>query len=92
LPVAVLGHPLGALKVGVECPPGAIGFPARITMQDYAGDFTPIRSVRIRVQQTQVGDQVFVVVRGQDRIRRRDVSDIGIKAAVSALGGLATWC
>jgi hypothetical protein len=62
--------------MAVERPPRAIWLAFGITMQHYSRHLTPVRAVRIRVQQTQVGDEVFVVVRRQDRIRRRGVSEL----------------
>lgn len=75
--MAVLGHPLGTLKVGVECPAGAVGFATGIKVQDCAGDFAPVGVIGIK--QAHIGDEVFVVVGRQGLTRRRDIGDIWIE-------------
>src|SRR5450631_1464054 len=63
----------------LECPPGAIAFMFRIKMQHYSCDFAPVSTLRIRVEQSQIRDEVFLVVNGQHGTGGRGISDIGIK-------------
>ena len=37
----------------------------RIKMKDYSRDFAPVSTLRIRVEQAQIGDDVLLVVDGQ---------------------------
>ena len=63
----------------VERIAGAIGFLLRIKMQHHSCDFAPISALRIRVEQTQIRDDVLLVVNGQYGIGGRGIGDIGIK-------------
>ena len=64
--VAGFRHPFCARQVALESPPGAIGF--RITMQHYSCDVTPVGTLRVRVEQAQIGDNVLLVINGQNGI------------------------
>jgi hypothetical protein len=48
-------------------------------MQDDAGDVPLIGTFCIRIQQTQIRDCVFVIIRRQDRGRWCRIGDVGIK-------------
>ena len=65
--------------MALERPPGAMGFMFRVKMQHDPRDFTPVSTVRIRVKQAQIRDEVFLVVNGQHGIGGRGIGDIGIK-------------
>ena len=65
--------------MAIERPPGAIGFMVGIQMQHDACDVAPVGILRIRVEQTQIYDDVFVGVNGQYGIGGRGIGDIGIK-------------
>jgi hypothetical protein len=54
--------------MALERPSGAIRFMFRIKMQHYSCDFAPIGTFCIRVEQTQISDEVFLIVHGQRRI------------------------
>src|SRR6266478_161230 len=60
-------------------PPGAIGFMVGIKMQHDACDVAPVGTLRIRVEQAQICDEVFLVVNGQRGIGGCGIGDIGIK-------------
>jgi hypothetical protein len=75
----MLRHPFGARQMAVECPPGAIGFMFRIKMQHHSCDVAPVSTVRIRVEQAQIRDNVLLVVDGQYGIGGRGICDLGIK-------------
>jgi hypothetical protein len=62
-----------------ERPPGAIEVNFRIKMQYYSRDFTPVRTFRVRVEQSQIGDEVFPVVGGQHGLGGRGIGNIWIK-------------
>ena len=48
-------------------------------MQHHSCDFAPVRTLRIRVEQAQIRDDVLLVVSGQYGIGGRGIGDIGIK-------------
>jgi len=50
-----------------------------IQMQHDACDVAPVSTYRIRVEQAQIRDYVFLVVNGQYGIGGRGIGDIGIK-------------
>ena len=62
-----------------ERPPSAIGLTFRIKMQHNACDFTPVSTFRVGVEQTEIGDNVLLVVDGQNGIGGRGVGDVGIE-------------
>ena len=51
--------------MALERPPDAIGVVFRVKMQHYSRDFAPVSSLRIRVEQAQIRDDVLLVVDGQ---------------------------
>jgi hypothetical protein len=65
--------------MALERPPGAIEFMLRITVQHYSGNFTPVSTLHVRVEQAQIHDEVLLVVHSQRGIGRRGIGDIGIK-------------
>src|ERR1700681_1225851 len=65
--------------MALERPPGAIGVAFRVKTQHYSCDVAPVGILRIRVEQAQICDDVFLVVNGQRGIRWRGIGDIGIK-------------
>jgi hypothetical protein len=77
--VAVLGHPLGALKVSVECPPGASGFALRVNVQNDPRNLAPVGAVGVRVEEAQIRHEVLPIVAGECGTGGRDIGDIGIK-------------
>ena len=50
-----------------------------IELQHDPRDLLPIRTFRVGVEHTQIGDRVFVIVWRQRQIRRRGIDDIRIK-------------
>src|SRR5216683_1708194 len=65
--------------MAVERSPSAIGFMFRVKMQHYSRDFAPVSTLRVRVEQAQIRDEVLLVVNGQYGIGGRGIGDIGIK-------------
>ena len=65
--------------MAVERPPGAIRFVFRIKMLHDPCDLAPVGTLRIRVEQTRIRDDVLLVVDGQYGIGGRGIGDIGIK-------------
>jgi hypothetical protein len=51
----------------------------RIKMQHYSCDFAPVSTLRIRVEQAQIRDDVLFVVNRQCGIGGCSIGDIGIK-------------
>ena len=64
-------HPPGARQVALKSRPSAIG--CRITMQHKARDFTPVGTFRIGIKQSQIGDEVFLIVARQYGTGGRDI-------------------
>jgi hypothetical protein len=62
-----------------ERPPSAIGLMIRIKVQHYSCDVTSVRTVRARVEQSQIRDDVILVVSGQHGIGGRTIGDVWIK-------------
>jgi hypothetical protein len=55
-------------QMAFERLPSPIRFTVRIKMQHYSSNFTPVRTLCVRVEQTQILDDVFLVVEGQNGI------------------------
>src|SRR6266566_2299609 len=65
--------------MAVERSPSTIGFIFRINVQHYSCDFAPVSTLRVRVEQAQIRDEVLLVVNGQYGIGGRGIGDIGTK-------------
>jgi hypothetical protein len=62
----------------------------RIKMQHHSCDFAPVSTLRIRVEQAQIRDDVLLVVNGQNRrARYRRLRDL---SSGFCMGFLATDC
>jgi hypothetical protein len=79
VPVTVLGHPFRARQMALERLLSPRRLANGIDMQHDPFDLLPIRTFRACVEQTQIGDSVFVIVRCQHQIRRRGIGDIRIE-------------
>ncbi len=73
MPVAILGHPARAGQVGGPDSLGLLGIVRRIEMQNDPGDLPPIRAFRIGIEKAQIGDEVLLVVAGEDIGRRSSI-------------------
>jgi hypothetical protein len=62
MPVAMRGHPFGTSQMTLPGPPRPIGFTGRIDVQHDAGHFGPIRAFGVGIEQTQIRDEMFVVI------------------------------
>lgn len=79
MPIAVLGHPTGALEVRLPAAAGAVGLRVWIAIQDDAGDFALVGAFGLGVKQAQIGDEVVLVIR-RDFVRLRHlVGDLGVE-------------
>ena len=65
--------------MALKRPPSAIEFTFRVEMQHYSCDVTPVGAFSVRVEQAQIGDNVLLVVNGQNGIGGRGIGDIGIE-------------
>src|ERR1700682_5694646 len=65
--------------MAVERPSGAIRFLFRINMQHYSCNLAPVSTLRVRVEQAQIRDDVLLVVNRQYGIGGRGIGDIRIK-------------
>jgi hypothetical protein len=70
--------------MALERLPSAIEFAVRIKVQHYSCNVTPVRTLCVRVEHAQIRDDVFLVINGQQGIRRRGIGDIWIKRAASS--------
>lgn len=78
MPIAVLGHPVGAGEMGFPGAAGAIRLAARIKVQHDPRNLFPIGAVGFRVEQAQIRDLVPLVIAGQSGRSRRRVGDIWV--------------
>ena len=75
MPISILGHPAGAGQVrGPDCP-GAFCVMRWIEMQNDPGNFAPISAFRIGIEKAQIGDEVLLIVAGEDVGRRSSIRD-----------------
>src|ERR1700721_3924343 len=58
---------------------GPIAFPSRIDVQYDLGNFAPVGTLGVSIEQPQISDQVLFVVTRQRRADRPGVRNIGIK-------------
>jgi len=77
MPMAVLGHPVGAGEMGSPGAAGTIRLLGRIKVQHDPRNRFPV--VGFGIEQAQVGDQVHFVVAGQNGGGRCFVGDIRVK-------------
>ena len=64
VPVAMRGHPFGASQMTLPGVPRPIGFTGRIDVQHDARNFGPIRAFEFSIDETQIRDEMFVVIVG----------------------------
>src|SRR5438067_1667852 len=64
--VTAVGHPLGAREMTLPSPPCAFGLALGIDVQHDPCDLAPIRPFSVRVEKTQIGHKMLLVVTGQD--------------------------
>src|SRR5216683_7233703 len=65
--------------MALKRPPSAIEFMFRIKVQHYSGNFTPVSTLHVRVEQAQIRDEVLLVVHSQHEIGGRGIGDVWIK-------------
>ena len=73
MPVTILGHPARAGQVGGPDSLGLLGIVRRIEMQNDPGNLAPISAFRIGIEKAQIGDEVLLVVAGEDVGRRSGI-------------------
>ncbi len=66
MPVSVFGHPAGAGQVRGPDRLGAFCVMRWIEMQNDPGNLAPISAFRIGIEKAQIGDEVLLVVAGED--------------------------
>jgi hypothetical protein len=62
VPVAMRSHPFGARQMTLPGAPRPIAFSGRIDVQHDAGHFGPIRAFELGIDETQIRDEMFVVI------------------------------
>lgn len=75
MPVAVLGHPARTCEMSGPNQPRPVRFGGSVNVEHDVGDLTPIRAVRFGVEQPQIGDEMLLVVCGQNRIGWNNIGD-----------------
>ena len=79
MPIAVLGHPVGAGEMGFPGAAGAVRLAVGIKVQHDPRNLFPIGAVGFGVEQAQIRDQVELVIAGQSGRSRRRVGDIWVE-------------
>lgn len=74
----MLRHPFCAGQMGIECTPCAVGLKLRINVQYQSRHLAPVRSLRVRIEHSQIGYNVLLVVHRENGVRRRYVGNVGI--------------
>jgi hypothetical protein len=82
MPIAVLGHPVGAGEVASPRSAGALGLAARIEVQHDPRNLFPIGALGFGVEQAQIRDAVPLVIAGQSGRSRRRVGDIWVERGI----------
>lgn len=77
--VAMLGHPVRPPQMAVPAAVDTLGIGRRVAVEHDPGDLTPVRTVGLGVQQTQIRDEVLFVIAGETGRFRGAVSDGRIK-------------
>ena len=77
--IAMARHPLCTCQMGIEGTACTIGFSIGVEMKNDARNLAPIGIVFFGVEQAQVRDEVFLVIRCQHRIGGRGIRNIGIE-------------
>jgi hypothetical protein len=85
MPVAMCGHPFGASQMTLPGAPRPIGLTGRIDVQHDAGHFGPIRTFGVGIKQTQIRDEVVVVIVGQTVGRGGLVGNRGIEGRLGMI-------
>ena len=62
----MLGHPFGTCQMTLPGAPGARGFVRRIDVQNDPRYFGPLGALCIRIEEAQIGHEMFLVVTSQD--------------------------
>ncbi len=66
MPVTILGHPARAGQVGGPDSLGLLWIVRRIEMQNDPGNLAPISAFGVGIKEAQIGDEVLLVVAGED--------------------------
>lgn len=77
--IAVLGHPASTRQMGFQGAARPIRLAVRIKVQHDPRDLFPVSAVHGSVEQTEISDQVLLVIAGHDRRGRRVIGDIRIE-------------
>jgi hypothetical protein len=77
--ITVLRHPLRAGQVALPGPAGSLRLACWIDVEDNTSYFTPLSRIRLRVEETEIGDQVLLVVCRERVLVRRLIGDIRIR-------------
>ena len=76
--ISVLCHPFCTGQMAVECMSRAHWFGFRIDVKHEARHFSPVSLLCVRIKQTQIGDDVLLVIGRQRQFARRYIRDIRI--------------
>jgi hypothetical protein len=64
--IAMLRHPLGARQVTLPGASRALGLLCRIDVQDDTRNLGPIRTLSLGVEEPQIGNEMLLIVTGQN--------------------------
>jgi hypothetical protein len=79
----VLRHPAGTAKMALPGAPRTPRLPRRIDMQNNSGNFLPVGTLSLGVEQAQVRYRVPLVVSGEHGCCRSDIINCRIVAATA---------
>jgi hypothetical protein len=74
----MLGDPAGTGEMGFPRPARPIRLARDVNMQHGPRDLFPVGAIGCGVEQTEIGNQVLLVIAGQNRRGRRGIGDIRI--------------
>ena len=77
--IAVLGHPASTRQMGFPGAARPVRLTVRINVQHDPRYVFPVSAVRGSVEQTEISDQVLLIIAGRDRRGRRVIGDIRIE-------------
>jgi hypothetical protein len=74
----MLRHPFCAGQVAVECTSCAVMLPLGIDMKHELCHLAPARTLRVRIEHAQIGDDMLFVVDREHGIRWRNIGNVWI--------------
>ena len=79
VPVTLLRHPFGACQMAIERTTRLVRLARRIDMENDTRHLPLVRGLPVGIEQPQIGDYMFIVVRRGHPFYRGGMGNIGIK-------------